>query len=221
MTASARGLFRATGKTSRPVAQVLDGTLTKDEPLRREGDDFYPTPPEPTQAFLKAEGARLADFPLIWEPAAGGGAMAEQIMRAGHKVYCSDLIDRGYGANIKNFYDFKTAPSKAIVTNPPFQECHGDPAWVRHALDKLGVEYMALLLPLAWPGAKERSALWAQHPPARVYLMRWRIDWTGQGASPVTNAWFVWDGPNTLPPQLLMLDKADPLQTSIFDGESA
>lgn len=223
MSTSARGLFRATGKATKPVAvRLLDGTFTKsDDGLEREKDDFYPTPPEPTQALLVAEGDRLRDFERIWEPAAGDGAMAFQLRRAGHDVVCSDLVDRGCGAEIRSFYDYREPLSPAIVTNPPFQECHGDPAWVRHALENLGVGYMALLLPFNWPGAKERSAIWSQRPPARVYLMRWRIDFTGAGAPPMLNAWFIWDGPFKGNPELLMLDKCDPLQTSIFDGAAA
>ena len=53
MTASARGLFRATGKVTRP-----------ENDIPREENDFYPTPPEPTRALLRAEIHRLRDFPL-------------------------------------------------------------------------------------------------------------------------------------------------------------
>ena len=60
---SARGLFHATGKTSRPVAvragADLAGVFERAEHLDREEHDFYPTPPEPTRALLSAEGARL------------------------------------------------------------------------------------------------------------------------------------------------------------------
>ena len=55
-TPSARGLFRATGKTSKPVAtRLLDGSYAKVDALEREKDDFYPTPPEPIRALLHAE----------------------------------------------------------------------------------------------------------------------------------------------------------------------
>ena len=51
--ASARGLFRATGKSPRPTVQMLDGGLVRvDAGLEREKDDFYPTPPEPTRALV-------------------------------------------------------------------------------------------------------------------------------------------------------------------------
>lgn len=71
MTASARGLFRATGKKPKSVKVLLDGQVVETAGLAREKNDFYPTPAEPTRAFLNAELQRLRDFPSIWEPAAG------------------------------------------------------------------------------------------------------------------------------------------------------
>ena len=217
-TRSGKGLFRSTGKTSKPVAVLNDGKIIKQDGLARETDDFYPTPPEPTRAIIAAEYQRLKDFELIWEPAAGDGAMCRELERAGFKTYASDLVDRGCGAEIKSFYDYRKAPAKAIITNPPFKECNTDRGWIRHALDTLDVEYMLLLLPLNWVGAaKERGKLWADHTPARIYAMRWRIDFTGQGAPPMLNAWFCWDRKHEGQTTFDVLDRAsDACQTSIF-----
>lgn len=194
---SARGLFRATGKKPRPVYDLIDGEIVQlDDGLTREKDDFYPTPPEPTRAFLHAEIDRLRDFGTIWEPAAGDGAMVREMESVGLRVRASDLVDRGCGADIRSFYDFPVAPADAIVTNPPFAECgwgNGKARWLYHALDTLNVEYMALLMNWGFPGAGGLAPFWAEFPPARVYLMRWKIDFTGQGAPPMLNGWFVWD----------------------------
>lgn len=217
MTGSARGLFLATGNKPRPVpVRHRDGTYAQADALEREPDDFYPTPPEPTRAFLHAEGARVSEFPLIWEPAAGDGAMVRELERYGLSLVASDMVDRGCGARIASFYDFASSLAPAIVTNPPFSECNREPGWVRHAMEGLGVEYMALLLPLNWLGAARRAALWAQYPPARVHLMRWRIDFTGQGAPPMLNAWFVWDRQHTGETVLRMLDREDGCQADLF-----
>lgn len=71
MTASARGLFRATGKKGEPLSldegSDLAGPFVREVLLERETDDFYPTPPEPTRALLAAEIDRLRQFPSIWE----------------------------------------------------------------------------------------------------------------------------------------------------------
>lgn len=223
MSASARGLFRATGKMSKPIAvQVGDdlaGTFESADFLERDKDDFYPTPPEPTRTFLHAEMDRLRDFPVIWEPAAGDGAMLREIDAVGLCAVGSDKVFRENGAIvIKDFYDFNKAPARAAVTNPPFQECNSG-EWIRHAFETLELEYLALLLPLNWTGASTRGALWAKHTPARVYIMRWRIDWTGQGANPSINAWFVWDKAATGPTQLLMLDRKDARQAEMFEAK--
>lgn len=222
--ASARGLFRATGKASKPVpVRLLDGSYEKTDSLEREKDDFYPTPPEPIRALLHAEIDRLRDFPLIWDASAGDGALVREMEAMGLSVVASDLIDRGMGAEIRDFYDFTSAPARASVQNPPFQECgwgNGKARWLTHALDTLGLEYMALLLNWSWPGAGGLAPFWAKNPPARVYLMRWKIDFTGQGAPPMLNAWFVWDRKHQGETVLRMLDRKDARQGQLF-GDAA
>lgn len=208
---SARGLFAATGK----VAHVK---------LERAENDFLPTPPEPTRALLAAEYPRLKCFNKIWEPAAGDGAMVRELRNCGFEVVASDLIDRGCGAVIRDYYDFKTAPAKAMFTNPPYTECNwrdGKGGWIAHALENLKLEYMALLLSWNWPAAGGLAELYAKYPPARVYLMRWKIDFTGQGAPPMLNAWFVWDTKWQGETALRMLDRRmDFRQPSLLDDEA-
>lgn len=221
-TPSARGLFRATGHKSKPVAvRNLMGEIVKADALEREPADFYPTPPEPTRALLSAEIGRLNDFATIWEPACGDGAMIREMQAVGLDVFGSDLVDRGCGAVIQSFYQFKhySRPSRAIVTNPPFGECgwgNGKARWLYHALDELQIEYMALLLNWSWPGAGGLGPFWAEHQPSRVYLMRWKIDFTGQGAPPMLNAWFVWDAEYRGETVLRMLDRSDARQSEMF-----
>lgn len=199
------------------MAGIIGGDAVYDPAPPREEHDFYPTPPEPTRALLSAEASRLQGEAEIWEPAAGDGAMVRELQAVGLRVRASDLIDRGAGAQIRSFYDFTCGDGMptAIVTNPPFAECNSG-RWIRHAMEALDCRYMALLLPLNWPGAESRSALWARHTPARVYLMRWRIDFTGKGAPPMLNAWFVWDLDATGATELRMLDRVDGRQGALL-----
>lgn len=232
MTISASGLFRAMGKKAKVSPVLLDGQIVKSDKREREKNEFYPTPPEPTRALIHAELARLRDFDRIWEPAAGNGAMVRELRTVGLDVHASDLIDRGCGAEIRDFYDYASAPAQAIFTNPPFIDCGwGTPAihalgkgkarWLYHALDTLGVEYMALLLNWSWPGAGGLGSFWSEFPPSRVYLMRWKIDFTGQGAPPMLNGWFVWDRQHAGETVLRMLDRKDARQGELFDGSVA
>jgi hypothetical protein len=220
MGKSARGLFNATGKRSKPVAKRnADGSYEKVEYLERVDDEFYPTPPDPIRSFLHAEFDRLIDFPLIWEGSAGDGAIVREMEALGLRVYASDLVDRGCGAEIKSFYDYKVAPSLATVQNPPFAECNwgnGKANWIRHALEVLDLEYMALLMNWGWPAAAGMAGFYAKHPPARVYLMRFKIDFTGQGAPPALHAWWVWDKKSEGETVLRMLDRRDARQTELF-----
>jgi len=196
----------------------LDGSFTKGEAVR-EADDFYPTPPGPTRAFLAAEIDRLVEFPGIWEPACGDGAMLREMGALGLVTCGTDLVQRGAAEEVASFYDYTRPVYPAIVTNPPFQECgwgNGKARWLKHALDVLDVDYMALLLNWSWPGAGGLGPFWAEHPASRVYLCRWKIDFTGQGAPPMLNAWFVWDKQHKGETVLRMLDRADARQHELF-----
>lgn len=216
--ASARGLFRATGKTAKSVmVGLVGGEAVYDEAPARESDDFYPTPHEPIRALLHAEGGRLRQFTRgIWECAAGDGALVREMRACGLTVHASDLVDRGCGATIRDFYAYGSAdaPADAIVTNPPWGEGQ---EWALHGRDKVCAPYMALLMPWKWPASGKMSALWDIDPPARAYLMRWRIDWTGMGANPSNDAWYVWDGNTPLgETRMLMLDRKDARQAELF-----
>lgn len=209
----AHGLFAATGKKPKPVhVRDDDGNIVKVAKRPRQEHDFEPTPPEPTRAFCQAEMIRIKQFNQILECAAGDGRMARDLEECtGLKVLMSDLIDRGCDANICDFYDFTSLPANTcIITNPPFDQCHHDPKWVRHALEVLEAPYLALLLPLSWLGTVEKQPLWRDHRPARIYLMRWRIDWTGMGSNPSLNAWYVWDSQHDSDECFMrMIDKVD------------
>lgn len=218
---SARGLFRATGNNAKPkVVQLLDGSLQRVSTVARAEDDFTPTPPEPTLALMHYERDALARYPLIWEAACGDGRMMRDLREGGHDVVGSDLRDRGCGAVVKDFFAFTDSLSPCIVTNPPYDKVNerdGKGAWVWHALDVLKIEYMALLLNWSWPGAGGHASLWATHQPSRAYLMRWKIDFTGEGSPPMLNGWFIWDRCTTNKTcELLMMDRVDARQEELF-----
>jgi hypothetical protein len=222
MAQSAQGLFKATGNSAKPrTVRLLDGSYQKTEaPKLRAADDFTPTPPDPTRALLFYERERLSAFPLIWEAACGDGRMQRDIEAGGHKCIGSDLRDRGCGAIIKDFFAFREPLSSCIITNPPHDQINqrdGKGRWVWHAMDVLKVEYMAVLLNWSWPGAAGLGKLWYRHPPARAYLMRWKIDFTGEGAPPMLNGWFIWDRKHVGECRLLMMDRRDVRQGRLLE----
>jgi len=195
MSRSAYGLFRATGKRPKSLQMFDDLPPAPEKPARAE-DDFTPTPPEPTLALCHYERAALSRYPLIWEPACGDGRMQRDLEACGHRTIGSDLRDRGCGAQVKDFFAFDTALAPCIVTNPPYDKVNGRDskgAWIEQAMGRLEVDYMALLLNWSWPGAAALCGMWRRFTPSRVWLMRWKVDFTGQGAPPMLNGWFIWD----------------------------
>lgn len=85
------------------------------------GFDLYETPPAATRALMRHE-------PLprhIWEPAAGRGAIMNELCAAGLLVSGSDLVDYGNPRIIsgRDFLFERAAPpgyGDCIVTNPPY-----------------------------------------------------------------------------------------------------
>jgi len=221
MTASARGLFRATGKTATHIVRTFDGfERTTEAP--RETDDFYPTPPEVTRALLAVEGQHIIRAAqsangLVWEPAAGDGAMAREIEAYGLPCHRSDLIDRGCGAEIANFLAMRQRRADVLITNPPYHLINardGQGRWLTHALD-LGCTYVALFLNWDWPAAAGLAPVLERHPISRAYVCRWKVDFTGKGAPPQRNGWFIWDATFRGETALRFLDRKDGRQAEL------
>lgn len=204
---SSKSLFRAT--KSKPVADARQVAFHsgKDWPEQvaphedvRRTDDFYPTgQPEAIRALLARDGARIMPLGEVWEPCVGAGDLARPMVDAGLTVLGSDIVDRGWpDTAIQSFYDFRWAEAPAIITNPPYSEINardGHGRWLRHTLDLPDWEYCAMLLSWDWPAARANGlgALLDAHPFSYCYLMRWKLDFTGEGSPPQRNAWFVWD----------------------------
>lgn len=200
MTASTKALFRATKRKEDGTSLPFGDLPTAARDAVREADDFYPTPPEPTRALLAAEAGFIsAHGAVIWEPAAGDGAMAHDIKAAGFDVVMSDLVDRRgrCDVEIRDYFAFERAPAPVQITNPPYNQISardGHGRWLRHAFD-LGLDYVALLLNADWSFAFQNGhdALLRDHPPSMEYKLCWKVDFTGKGSPPQRNCWFVWD----------------------------
>ena len=157
------------------------------EPQARRKSDFYPTPPEATVALL-ASGA-VDTFPRhVWEPSCGAGDMARPLLAGGFRVEASDLEDQGYGLPEIDFLGTTRPFAPAIITNPPFILAA---EFITHTW-ALGIAYLALLLKADFFCAARRAALFESRPPAQILNLTWKPDFTGQGAPPMTCAWFVW-----------------------------
>ena len=164
----------------------------------REANDFYPTPPESTEALLRVEEFPRKCPPDVWEPACGDGAISKVFEAHGYKVHSTDLVDRGYGTPRRDFLMENSLAAPSVVTNPPFKLAD---EFVLHALN-MGAVKVAILARLAWlEGTARHASLWSMRPPARVWVFSkrqtlWRgddIEAKSSGGA-IAFAWFVWEG---------------------------
>ena len=180
-------------------AQSIVGT----SPGRPDGD-FYPTPPEATEALLRVE----TFCGTLWEPACGDGAISRVLEAHGYTVRSSDLVPRGYGETPVDFLSFPQAGSvQAVVTNPPY--CLAG-QFVTTALT-VATDKVAMLLKLAFLEGVSRKTMFETTPLARVWVCSRRLTMTRNGEARtgggmIAFAWFVWEHGWEGPPRLGWID---------------
>jgi hypothetical protein len=159
------------------------------------GDDLYETPACATRALIRT--GILDQFPRIFEPAAGRGAITRELRAAGWYVLAHDLVDyEGRDPDIRSGINFFSAREvvclDAIVTNPPYRLADH---FVRKGLE-LGVPVVVLLRLMALEGAG-RADIMAHLRHVFVGIerlpMMHREGWTGSrlksGSMPF--GWFI------------------------------
>lgn len=169
----------------------------------RESNDYYATPPIAVNELLKVE----TFTETVYEPAVGGGHIADVLKANGYDVVCSDIVDRGYeGTIIRDFLNYTPEQKNrySIVTNPPYKYAT---KFVQQALDisEDGVK-IAMLLKVQFLESQERWRLFKNNPPVRIYPFSKRIDCSKNGdfinntGGAIAYCWFVWvKGSNTDP----------------------
>lgn len=170
--------------------QVIAARSNEDGYLRQR-DDFYPTPPEATEALISVEKFEGA----IWEPACGDGAISRVLEAAGYEVVSTDLVTRGYGQSGVDFLMECKPLAPNCVTNPPFKLAV---PFVRRAVD-LSSAKVAMLLKIAFLEGVERGKLFQTTPLARVHVFSKRVTFRTatrgevNGSGMMAFAWFVWE----------------------------
>lgn len=157
---------------------------------KRVESDFYPTPPEVTEALMRF--LLLPADKVIWEPACGENHMVD-VMRRKHGY---EVI----GTDLNMGVDFLTAaiPDGVdwIITNPPFSIAD---KFIERCLEHK--KPFALLLKSQYWHAKKRLDLFREHPPAYVLPLTWRPDFMfkqqGKGSPLMDVIWCVWDAEKT------------------------
>lgn len=163
----------------------------------REQNDYYATEPRAMELLLQVE-----DFSsIIWEPAVGGGHLAEVLKEHGHEVICSDIVDRGYpDTNVVDFLSFEPKEHDLdIITNPPYKNAKD---FIEKALQCVTDGHkVAMFLKIQFLEGKARRKLFNEYPPKTVYVSSSRLLCAKNGefekmrlggGSAVAYAWFVW-----------------------------
>lgn len=198
-------------------------SLRASRSIIRADHDFYPTPPEAVRALLSVEHFDGS----IWEPACGDGAISRELLRHGHEVVSTDLIDRGYGEAGCDFLSPFTVSRillehgdiRHVVTNPPYSYKPGiGDKFVGQALKiaKGTGGTVAMLLNLSSLASRFRTAKWRNDPPARIHILDDLICWpngnsSGAGLSIVQQryCWVVWSPDRSDGTRLTWLRMAD------------
>ena len=180
---------------------------------RRIPNEFYPTPPEATRALLSVERFEGS----IWEPACGEGAIAKELIAAGHTVVSTDLIEYGFGIPRVDFLKEIRPRARHIVTNPPYGSGLAD-AFIEQSLHFAAETggTVAMLLNLASLAHRTRTRWWREHPPARLYAIDDIVCWPehryGPAPTPFTRHryfWAVWTPDHSGPSRFWWLSSAE------------
>lgn len=179
-----------TGGAQSPM-KVLGASNHSD--TERQQEDYYATNPKTVEKLLEVESFNH----YIWEPACGEGHISKVLEAHWHKVFSTDLIDRGYGRGNTDFLKYKPEKgrnSMDIITNPPYKYAQ---EFVEHALDiSMESVKIAMLLKIQFLEGKKRRPLFDKHPPQTIYVFTERQECAKNGiftgGSAVCYAWFVW-----------------------------
>ena len=164
--------------------------------------DLYETPAVAIRALMKIEKLPKR----IFEPAVGKGAIARELVAAGHSVVGTDLIDYGWEGEpyqARGGIDFLVLKPPAmmhgldaIVTNPPFQLAE---EFVAKAIELCPLVFMLLRVAFLEGQRWEKTRGLADHF-ARMHVftprlpMMHRDGWEGpKSTSGMPFAWYVFE----------------------------
>ncbi len=160
----------------------------------RETYDFYATEPKALIELLKLEKFNSN----IWECACGAGHLSEVLKNAGYNVRSSDIIDRGYSQELKDFLSIDVLEWDGdIITNPPYKYSED---FVRKALQIIPEgNKIALFMGIQFVEGKKRKYLFREAPPQTIYVSSSRLNCAKNGDfskysenSARCYAWYIW-----------------------------
>ncbi len=151
---------------------------------KRTESDFYPTPPDVTEALLRF--LNLPPYTRVWEPACGDGHMSKVMTQYDLVVIESDIR---YG---QDFLTTEDVDCDWIITNPPFSIAD---KFVERCI--ASGKPFALLLKSQYWHAKKRLKMFRKFPPTFVCPLTWRPDFLfeqeGKHSPLMDVMWVIWN----------------------------
>lgn len=163
---------------------------------------FYATAPRAVEMLLELE--QFSEN--VWEPCAGNKMITNVLIKHGHKVRSSDIVDRTGDIEI---FDFLQEPQDDtqncdIISNPPYKYAK---EFVENSMRWITSGHkVAMFLKLTFLEGKKRRELFEKYPPKYVYVSTSRLeclkngktidkngkDLVGIGGA-VCYCWFIWE----------------------------
>lgn len=169
----------------------------------REENDYYATEPKALELLLQEESFA----PNVWECACGEGHLSKVLKAHGHKVFSTDLVDRGYGMGGIDFLEWSSPFDGDILTNPPYKYAQ---EFVEHALELIPIgNKVVMFLKIQFLEGKARRNLFDATPPRKIYVSSSRLHCAMNGdfdkyakSNAVCYAWFIWEKGYTGAPEI-------------------
>ena len=166
----------------------------------RASDDFYETPADGVTRLLDRSDLAPSTNALIWECAAGRGAISNVLTERGYTVHSTELRDRGFGETGVDFLKSERPETNGrpliIFTNPPFKYAI---SFIERSLELLNDgESCYFLLRLSFLEGQKRKAFFEKWNPEFVAGVGKRITCNRNGSEQMSNsgavafAWFKW-----------------------------
>ena len=136
----------------------------------RQNLDFYQTPSYATKTLIERFDFKTR---FIWEPMAGNGMIAKELVKSGLDVYSTDIVERDFKLNdIVDYFDIKNFNVSngdfAIVTNPPYEYAN---KFLQHTLSTIMSKTCCLFLPVRYlEGQKRYDFIYSKYKPSKIFI---------------------------------------------------
>lgn len=148
---------------------TLGSSYTSDKD--REDLDFYQTPSYATKTLVEHFDLK-SNF--VWEPMAGNGMIAKELITTGYSVHSTDIVKRDFKLNDTLDYFTVSSPLPlmdggfSVVTNPPYKVAN---EFLKHTLEVVQPKTCCAFLPVRYlEGIERYEQIYSKHKPSKILM---------------------------------------------------